>query len=129
MKVSKLTKIELLAVSRTMKFWLWVPLGSLKLLRANLVPLGSLKLLCMNLVKSHPSWLKLACWFGLLWFHFQIYPIAHQCQHNSGIHCLDQYDGYFDPTTFQPINLKLEHLILALWTTCWVTPFLPLHMG
>ncbi len=67
----------------------------------------------MNLATSHPSWLKLACWLNLLWSHLQIYYIAHQCQHNSGTHCLDQYDKYFDPSTSQPINRKLEHLILA----------------
>jgi hypothetical protein len=91
-------------------------MGAFRVIKTNMCKLsaiGVMKLLCMNSVISHPSCLKLACWLGLMWFHFQIYHIAHQCQRNNGIHCLDQYDGYFDPTTFQLINPKLEHLVLA----------------
>jgi hypothetical protein len=56
---------------------------------------------------------KLVEAYMLVRSHLQIYHIAHQCQCNSHIHCLDQYDEYFDPTTSQPINPKLEHLVLA----------------
>jgi len=44
--------------------------------------LGLLQLMYPNSNTHHPSFQKLLCWLGLLWFHLLFHCIAHQHQHN-----------------------------------------------
>ncbi len=72
--------------------------------------LGLLQLMCPNSTTYHPSFQKLLCWLGLLWFHPLFHCIAHQHQHNNGKHCPKCY-GYFHPILVQLANPLLKHVI------------------